>query len=45
MIKEFIYNFMKRKLEKKKHDCIKLEWQKIELENQLRQLKQMKESK
>ena len=44
MIKDFIYNFMNRKLEKKKHDCIKLKWQKAELENQLRQLKQMKES-
>ena len=43
MIKEYIYNFLNRKLAKKKHDCIKLEWQKVELENKLRQLKQMKE--
>ena len=44
MIKEYIYNFLNRKLAKKKHDCIKLEWQKVELEKQLRQLKKMKES-
>ena len=44
MIKEYIYNFLNRKLAKKKHDCIKLEWQKVELEKQLQQLKQMKES-
>lgn len=44
MIKEFIYRFLNRKLAQKKHECIKLEWQKVELENQLRQLKQMKES-
>lgn len=45
MIREFICKFLNKKLAQKKHECIKLEWQKVELENQLRQLKQMKESK
>lgn len=42
MIKEFIYKLLNKKLAQKKHDCIKLEWQKVELENQLRRLKQKK---
>lgn len=45
MIREYVYKILNRKLAQKKHECIKLEWQKAELENQLRQLKQMKESK
>ena len=44
MIKKFIYKLLNKKLAQKKHECIKLEWQKVELEKQLRQLKQMKES-
>ena len=35
MIKEYIYNFLNRKLAKKKHDCIKLEWQRAELERKI----------
>lgn len=44
MITEIIYKYLNKKLAQKKRDCIKLEWQKVELEKQLRQLKQMKES-
>lgn len=39
MIKEFIYNFLNGKLQKKKHDVIKLQWEKAKLEAILKQLK------
>lgn len=45
MIREHIYKLLNKKLAQKKHECIKLEWQKVELENKLRQLEQMNSSK
>lgn len=42
MITELIYQFLNKKLAQKKRECIKLQWQKVELENQLRQLKESK---
>lgn len=39
-MKNFILNFLNKKLAKKKHDVIKLQWQKAELEQKLKQLKQ-----
>ena len=37
---EFIYNFLAKKLAKKKHEVLRLQWQKIELERQLQRLKE-----
>lgn len=39
MIKELIYKFLNKKLAQKKHDCIKLEWQKAELEQKIAKAK------
>lgn len=36
MIKKIIINFLERKLQKKKHEVIRLRWEKAELENKLR---------
>ena len=44
MIKEYIYNFLNRKLAKKKHDCIKLEWQKVELERKIANAKRERQN-
>lgn len=36
MIKQIIINFLERKLQEKKHEVIKLRWEKAELENKLK---------
>lgn len=36
MIKQMIINFLNRKLQEKKHEVIRLRWEKAELENKLR---------
>lgn len=45
MITDFLINLLKSKRDKKRHEVIKLQWQKAELEKQLEQLKAMKEQK
>ena len=42
MISEKLINFLKNKRDKKRHDVIKLQWEKAELEKQLEQLKKNK---
>lgn len=39
MIKESLINFLTSKRDKKRHEVIKLQWQKAELEKQLETLK------
>ena len=36
MIKQIIINFLNKRLEEKKHEVIKLRWEKAELENKLK---------
>lgn len=36
MIKQMIINFLNRKLQEKKHEVIRLRWEKAELENKLK---------
>ena len=36
MIKQIIINFLERKLQEKKHEVIRLRWEKAELENKLK---------
>lgn len=36
MIKKIIINFLERKLQEKKHEVVRLRWEKAELENKLR---------
>ena len=36
MIKQIIINFLERKLQEKKHEVVRLRWEKAELENKLR---------
>lgn len=40
MIREWLYNILNKRLQKKKHDVIKMQWQKAELEATLRRLKE-----
>ena len=42
MIKESLINFLKSKRDKKRHEVLKLRWEKAELERQLEQLKAIK---
>ena len=44
MIKEFIYNFLNKKLAQKKHECIKLEWQMAELERKIANAKRCRQN-
>ena len=39
MFKDMIYNFLSKKRDKKRHEVLRLRWQKAELEKQLEQLK------
>lgn len=39
MISEIIYDFLKKMLEKKKYEVIKLRWRKADLEDTLKKLK------
>lgn len=39
MITEFLINLLKSKRDKKRHEVIKLQWQKVALEKQLEKLK------
>lgn len=36
MIKQIIINFLERKLQEKKHEVVRLRWEKAELEHKLR---------
>lgn len=42
MIKESLINFLKSKRDKKRHEVLKLRWEKAELERQLEALKAAK---
>ncbi len=42
MIKESLINFLKSKRDKKRHEVLRLRWQKAELERQLELLKATK---
>lgn len=44
MIKEFIYKLLNKKLAQKKHECIKLKWQKAELEKRIATAKAEKQN-
>ena len=44
MIKEFIYKLLNKKLAQKKHDCIKLEWQRAELERKIANAKRERQN-
>ena len=44
MIIDMIYNLLSKKRDRKRHEVIKLRWQKAELEKQLDTLKALKKS-
>lgn len=44
MIKESLINILKAKRDKKRHEVLKLQWQKAELEKKLDTLKALKKS-
>jgi len=45
MIKESLINFLKSKRDKKRHEVLKLRWEKAELEKQLEQVKAAKKNR
>lgn len=45
MIADFLINLLKSKRDMKRHEVIRLQWQKAELEKQLETLKAVKEQK
>ena len=42
MIAEYLINLLKSKRDKKRHEVLKLRWEKAKLEKQLEQLKDLK---
>ena len=42
LIKDIIWKFLDKKLAEKKHEVVKLQWQKAELEEMLRQIEMKK---
>lgn len=42
MFRDIIYNLLSKKRDQKRHEVLKLQWEKAELERQLEQLKALK---
>ena len=42
MMADYLINFLKSKRDKKRHEVLKLRWEKAKLEKQLEQLKDLK---